>query len=494
MKFQSTRDQNKNKYYASQVIKQGLASDGGLFVPETIPYVSKEELLSFSSLSYPELAAAILGKFLTDFTYDELLKDCQAAYSGVSFSQDVCPLVKVNKNTYSLELWHGPTSAFKDMALQIMPRLLSRSLVKTHEENTALVLVATSGDTGKAALEGYKDVDGVKICVFYPENGVSTVQKRQMTTQTGENVHVCAVKGNFDDIQSGVKTIFNDEDIKAELLAKGHFLSSANSINFGRLAPQIVYYFKAYCELISSGRIKVGEKINACVPTGNFGNILAAYMAKLMGLPIEKLICASNSNNILTDFLRTGIYDRNRAFYLTKSPSMDILISSNLERLLYLTAGCEKTVEWMTDLKDKGAYRIDKETFDKIGESFVGYCANEEETSAAIKCQFEEYGYLTDTHTAVAFFALEQYRRDFNDETITVVASTASPYKFATDVHSSLFSGNIKDGFKALKTLSSKTNTDIPRNLKTLAELPVRFSNVISPEKMYDEVLSFIEE
>lgn len=493
MKFISTRDVKKTKYDSAQVIKQGLADDGGLFVPETIPSLTKEEILSFCSLSYPELAAKILSLFLTDYTYDELIEDCKIAYSSNGFPSDPAPLKKVSENTYSLELWHGPTCAFKDMALQIMPRLLSRALYKTGENKTALVLVATSGDTGKAALEGYRDVPQIKISVFYPESGVSTVQKLQMRTQLGSNINVCAVEGNFDDIQTGVKRIFADDSVARMLNDGGYFLSSANSINFGRLAPQIVYYVKAYCDLLSKNEICFGEKINVCVPTGNFGNILAAYIAKQMGIPIKKLICASNSNNILTDFFNTGIYDCHREFHLTMSPSMDILISSNLERLLYLLVGSEKTAELMHSLSNNGSYRIDDGLKSLIDDCFVGYYANEIKTAETIKSGFEEHGYLMDTHTAVAFSALRDYRNDSNDLTKTVVASTASPYKFAKDVHNSIFEDIDADELEYIDALSAKTGTQVPTPLSDLEKKEIRFSTVTMPEFIIDEVLKFTE-
>ena len=492
MKFRSTRDKNAIEYSAAQVIKQGIADDGGLFVPCEIPVLSKENIISFCSMSYPELAATILSKFLTDYTYEELLEDCCNAYSVNSFSTDICPLIKVDENTYSLELWHGPTCAFKDMALQIMPKLLSRALVKTNEENTALVLVATSGDTGKAALEGYKNIPQIKICVFYPHNGVSKVQELQMTTQIGKNVHVCAVNGNFDDIQTGVKNIFNDKEIAIDLIKKRYVLSSANSINFGRLAPQIVYYIKSYCDLIKQNAIEFGEKINVCVPTGNFGNILAAYIAKLMGLPIDKLICASNSNNVLTEFINTGKYDRNRQFYLTTSPSMDILISSNLERLLYFMSGPVETNDYMTQLSKKGVYQVGLETKSKIDMNFVGYFADENDTSDTIKEYYLGNKYLMDTHTAVAFSVLKKYRRDSKDNRITVVASTASPYKFAKNVYASIFGENSIDDLEMLNKLSTSTGTQIPRPLYELDKKPVNFRSLTTPSEMYDEVVKFI--
>ena len=492
MNFQSTRDEKKVKYSASQVIKQGLADDGGLFVPDEIPALTKDEMLELCGDTYPQAAAKILSKFLSDYTYDELLADCTAAYCEESFPGGAAPLKKVDESTYSLELWHGPTAAFKDMALQIMPRLLSRALVKTGEERTALILVATSGDTGKAALEGYKDIDRVKIMVYYPENGVSRVQKLQMATQTGKNVNVCAIRGNFDDAQTGVKRIFSDKTAAEKLDSMNYFLSSANSINWGRLAPQIVYYVKSYCDLVAQGEITFGEKVNVCVPTGNFGNIFAAYIAKLMGVPLAKLICASNSNNILTDFLRTGEYNRNRDFYLTMSPSLDIIISSNLERLLYFVAGSEKTTQYMRSLNETGAYAVDADIKAKINENFLGYCADEAATSATIRKYFEESGYLMDTHTAVAFNSLDQYRSESGDSTKNIVASTASPYKFANDVYISLFGGAPADELSALDELSAKTGTEIPYPLKGLAARKVNFNTVIDAQDMLGEVYNYL--
>lgn len=494
MNYISTRDNSKTKYTSAQVIKQGLANDGGLFVPECIPTLSEDDILSFSSLSYPELAAKILSLFLTDYTYDELYEDCKNAYSIESFPVDPAPLKKVDANTFSLELWHGPTCAFKDMALQVMPRLLSRALRKTGETKTALILVATSGDTGKAALEGYRDVEQIKIAVFYPESGVSAVQKMQMRTQVGNNVNVCAVEGNFDDIQSGVKRVFADECISKKINEFGYFFSSANSINFGRLAPQIVYYVKAYCDLLARKEISYGERINVCVPTGNFGNILAAYIAKLMGIPINKLICASNSNNILTDFFNKGEYDINREFHLTMSPSMDILISSNLERLLYLIGGSEKTSELMRTLKNEGAYHIDGHLKQAINQHFKGYFADESKTADTIKYYFDKYAYLMDTHTAVAFSALNDYRSDTDDSLKTVVASTASPYKFAQDVHRSIFGESGATDFECIDLLSEKTDTEIPHPLRDLDNKEIRFSNVTTSDNMIEELLDFLKE
>ena len=491
MLYQSTRDSNAKKFEGSMAIKQGLASDGGLFVPESIPSLSHDEILSLCGDSYPVRAAKILSKFLTDYTYEELLADCEKAYSTESFEGGCAPLAKVREGLYSLELWHGPTSAFKDMALQIMPRLLSRALVKNNEKRTALILVATSGDTGKAALEGYKDVDGVKIMVYYPVDGVSRVQKLQMATQEGSNVNVCAIRGNFDDAQNGVKAIFGNSEAAKNLDSQEVFLSSANSINWGRLAPQIVYYISAYCDLLAKGKIKLGDKVNYCVPTGNFGNIFAAYLAKLMGLPVGKLVCASNTNNVLTDFLRTGEYNRNRKFHLTMSPSMDILISSNLERLLYFTAGSEKTAEYMASLKETGAYKISPEILAKINETFIGYYADEAETAATIKATFVKDGYLADTHTSVALSCANKYINESKDNTPMVVASTASPYKFAADVLKSLGGEKPEDDLAALEMLSKLTNTEITRPLRGLADRKVNFKDVINAEEMLDKVYDF---
>ena len=493
MMYQSTRDPAHKKYSAAEVIKMGLAPDGGLFIPETIPSLTAEEITALCGESYPVRAARILGKFLTDYTYEELLADCEAAYAETSFPGGAAPLVHVHDNIYSLELWHGPTAAFKDMALQIMPRLLSRALVKTGETNDALILVATSGDTGKAALEGYKDIDRIKIMVFYPVDGVSRVQKLQMATQTGDNVNVCAIRGNFDDAQTGVKKIFGDADMAAKLLERGYVLSSANSINWGRLAPQIVYYVSAYCDLLAKGVINMGETMDVCVPTGNFGNIFAGYIAKLMGLPIRHFVCASNQNNILTDFLRTGTYDRNRAFHLTMSPSMDILISSNLERLLCLSAGEERTAAYMDALKNNGAYTVDTDVLAKITENFSGYFADEQETAKTIKTYFEGYNYLADTHTAVALSCAEQYVATLDAEAVRpmVVDSTASPYKFAADVYASLGKTQPEDPLAALDALAADTATEIPYSLRGLGERTVRFTGVIDAEDMPKAVLDY---
>ena len=492
MMFFSTRDSEKKLFKASEVIKNGLATDGGLFVPESIPTVSLDDISNIAKMSYAERAATVLSMYLSDYTYEELLEDATNAYCEASFPEGAAPLKKVKDNTYSLELWKGPTAAFKDMALQIMPRLLSRALVKTGEKNTALILVATSGDTGKAALEGHKDVPGVKIMVFYPVDGVSKVQKLQMITQTGNNVNVCAIKGNFDDAQTGVKKIFSNTDAKAKLLENSYILSSANSINWGRLAPQIVYYFSAYCDLLNQGEIKLGDKINVCVPTGNFGNIFAAYLAKRMGLPIDKMVCASNANNILTDFINTGVYDKNRDFHLTMSPSMDILISSNLERLLYFTAGTEETAECMKKLSELGKYEVSVDTMNAIKENFLGYFATEEETASTLRKVYNEYGYLADTHTSVAFDCAEKYVNDSGDIKPMVVVSTASPYKFAADVYKSITGKVASDGTAALDELSALTSTEISYPLRDLDKRNINFNTVIESDEMLEEVYKFM--
>ena len=491
MFYKSTRSNENAKYYSAQVIKQGLADDGGLFMPDTIPQVDLEFIKALAPLSYPERAARVLSLFLTDYTYDELLLDAKAAYSEEKFVPSPAPITELSGGKYMLELWHGPTCAFKDMALQIMPRLFSRALTKCGETREALILVATSGDTGKAALEGYRDVPGTKIQVFYPIDGVSRVQKLQMQTQEGENVSVMGIVGNFDDAQSGVKRIFADKDFSDKLNNGGVFLSSANSINWGRLVPQIVYYISAYCDMYQSGAISLGEKIDVCVPTGNFGNIFAAYIAKLMGAPIDKLVCASNKNNVLTDFLKTGEYNRNRSFYTTMSPSMDILISSNLERLLYVLLGCEKTAEYMRKLSAEGKYQLSDEELNLVRESFVGYYTDEADCRDTVKRIYDNENRLIDTHTAVAVSAAERYMRDSKAKSRMLVDSTASAYKFAGDVLLSLAGNKPEDDVLALEALESMTDVVIPSPLlNTLSKSP-RFNCVISKADMDGAVKDF---
>ncbi len=479
------------KLGSADAIKIGLCSDGGLFMPEELPKVTVEEIVALSGESYPVRAAAIIGKFLTDYPKETLAAYCNDAYSEARFPGGAAPLHKLDDTTSVLELWHGPTCAFKDMALQLMPKLLSGALKLTGETRTAFILVATSGDTGKAALEGYRDVEGVKIMVYYPVDGVSKMQKLQMATQEGENVTVCAIRGNFDDAQSGVKAIFSDKGLAEALANENCFFSSANSINWGRLVPQIAYYFSAYCDLLKNGEIKAGEQINVSVPTGNFGNIFAAYLAKEMGLPIKRLICASNSNNILTDFLREGTYDRNRAFYTTMSPSMDILISSNLERLLYCKAGTAATKGYMEALAKTGAYTVDEALKAEIANDFSGYYCDEAGTADVIARTFSEKHYLVDPHTAVGISAVEQYLRETGDtKTKMIVDSTASPYKFASNVCRSLTGGAPEDEFDALTELSAYSGTDIPAPLASLKAKTVRFDRVIDASEMPMETLS----
>lgn len=491
MQYVSTRTKNGERVSAAYAIKTGLAPDGGLFMPETIPAITLGELRDLLDCSYAERATYVFAKFLSDYSVTELLADTSAAYSEEKFPGGAAPLHAVDGQVFSLELWHGPTCAFKDMALQIMPRLLSRALGKTEEKREALILVATSGDTGKAALEGYRDVPQIKIKVFYPVDGVSCVQKLQMQTQEGENVDVAAIRGNFDDAQTGVKKIFGDAEIAKALDAEGTFLSSANSINWGRLAPQIAYYVSAYCDLVKAGQIALGDAVDICVPTGNFGNIFAAYIAKEMGLPFAKLICASNQNNVLTDFLRTGTYDRNRHFYTTTSPSMDILISSNLERLLYLVCGAEKTAMYMKELNETGKYTLAEDEIAAIQETFVGYYASEEDTEAVIRSTFEKYNYLCDTHTAVGYHAARAYIAETECRRRIILASTASPYKFASSVYHALTGKDAEGDLEALDALASLTGVAIPAPLADIAKRKVRFDTVMDAADMPASVIAF---
>ncbi|MBD5113741.1 MAG: threonine synthase [Ruminococcaceae bacterium] len=494
MNYKSTRNPNIT-ITSAQAIAQGLSHEGGLFVPETLPEITKSDILAFCDKSYAERAFDIFKLFLTDFTDEEIRHCVENAYSDNFDTENIAEISHLLQGTYILELWHGPTCAFKDMALQILPYLLTVSAKKTIPDKETAILVATSGDTGKAALEGFKNVKGTTISVFYPEDGVSDMQKRQMQTQEGENVFVCAVKGNFDDCQNGVKAIFTDEKIAAELEKAGIVLSSANSINWGRLSPQIVYYISAYAELVKNKEIEYGEKINIVVPTGNFGNILAAYYAKEMGLPVNRLICASNANNILTDFINTGVYDRNRAFYTTVSPSMDILISSNLERLLYHLSdeNTELINQWFTALKETGRYEVTPEVKAKITDLFYAGCCNDTETKAAIKDCFESYSYLMDTHTAVAYKVYNDYKKNTGDGTKTLIASTANPYKFGAAVFDAL-GGNAEglDEFDIIEKLEEMTHTVIPEPLAATRNKEIRFKGVIDRDKMPETVKDFL--
>ena len=493
MQFTSTR--KKQNIESAQAICQGLSKEGGLFVPKSFPALSDEILDKMAVMNYKERAFEVLKLYLTDFTDEEIKYCVSGAYDNTFDNNEPAPVVEVKKGENILELWHGPTCAFKDMALQLLPYLLTTSAKKVAKGKTMVILVATSGDTGKAALDGFADVENTKIIVFYPEDGVSPMQKLQMTTQTGNNVSVCAIKGNFDDAQTGVKMIFGDEDMKKYLAEKNMEFSSANSINFGRLVPQIVYYVSSYIDLVKSGRINKGDKFNVVVPTGNFGNILAAYYAKQMGVPIAKFICASNKNNILTDFIETGVYDRNRNFYTTTSPSMDILISSNLERLLFhLYSEDEAEVtKLMTSLSKNGVYKISDEVKAKLDAEFFGGCCDDEGTKATISKMFKEYGYLCDTHTAVAVNVYDQYVEKTGDTTPTVIASTASPYKFAASVLPAVYDGEMPETeFLMVEKLSEVTNTKIPAPLAGLKDKEVLHKTCVDKSEMSDFIKSFL--
>ena len=463
---------------AAEAIAKGLSEDGGLYVPESFPRLSLNELEDISHKPYDERAAGILGLFLDDYSPLELAQYAKEAYSAPGFDNPaIAPLKKLAGGLYFLELWHGPTSAFKDMALQILPRLLTAALLKTDEKRRVCILVATSGDTGKAALEGFRDVPGTKIMVFYPRDGVSDVQKLQMTSQSGENVNVVAVEGNFDDAQAGVKAIFSDESLRAALSNNGFFLSSANSINWGRLAPQIAYYVSAYCDLLADGEIGLGDKVNFCVPTGNFGNILAGWYAEKIGIPVNRLICASNRNDVLAEFMTTGVYDRNRQFYTTVSPSMDILVSSNLERLLYELSGKDggAVSGYMSALSGKGRYEVPAKVKDEMKSVFDGGSCSEEDTYRTIGQTFREYGYLIDTHTAVAYKVLNDYREQSGDMTPAVVVSTASPYKFCDSVLEALGQQPAAGGVELISALEEFSGCPVPAPLAGMGGKRPRF-------------------
>lgn len=495
MDYTSTRN-NRIHVGSARAIAQGLSDEGGLFVPESLPKLTEADFRALRGKSYPERAFAIFRRFLTDFSDEEIRECVNGAYGSGFDTENVSELSHLLSGTYILELWHGPTCAFKDMALQILPYLLTVSAKKVIDGKEIAILVATSGDTGKAALEGFKDVAGTSITVFYPEDGVSDMQKRQMTTQEGGNVHVCAVKGNFDDCQNGVKAIFTDEKLKAELEKKKIVFSSANSINWGRLCPQIIYYISAYVSLLESGEIEYGEKVNIVVPTGNFGNILAAYYAKQMGLPVGKLICASNANNVLTDFIRTGTYDRNRDFHTTISPSMDILISSNLERLLYhLTDGDDARIsEWFRALSAEGRYTVTPEVLTKLQADFwAGFC-DDDGTKAAIREVFDTYSYLMDTHTAVAYRVCREYREQTGDTAKTIIASTANPYKFGAAVSEAVgLPTEGLDEFTVIENLEKRTGTVIPEPLAATKGKPIRFTDSVEKREMASAVLGYLD-
>ena len=488
--YKSTR--SSQTATASQAILKGLADDGGLFVPMTIPALDKsvEEL---SKMTYQEVAYEVMSKFFTDFTEEEL-KNCIAkAYDSKFDTKEIAPIVKKD-NAYYLELFHGATIAFKDMALSILPHLLTTSAKKNHVKNEIVILTATSGDTGKAALAGFADVENTRIVVFYPKGGVSPIQEKQMVTQKGDNTFVVGIKGNFDQAQSGVKAIFGDKELAKEMDEKGFQFSSANSINIGRLIPQVVYYVYAYAQLVAKNEIKNGDKINVVVPTGNFGNILAAFYAKNMGLPIAKLICASNDNKVLFDFFRTGTYDKNREFILTNSPSMDILISSNLERLIYRTAGNdeEKNSELMRELTEDGKYTITDEMKENL-KDFYGNYATEKETAAFIKELYEKTGYIIDTHTAVAADVYKKYREETADNTPSVIASTASPFKFTRSVMNAIDEKYDSMGdFELVDEVSKIGKVKVPAAIEEIRNAETRHNTVCEVGKMKDTVRIFL--
>jgi len=489
--YKSTRN-SSIRVSASQAILKGLSDEGGLFIPERIPTLDKP-MEAFANMTYAEVAYEVMRRFYTDFTEEEL-KNCIARAYDSKFDTDViAPLVEAD-GAYYLELFHGPTIAFKDMALSILPHLMITSARKNNVKNDIVILTATSGDTGKAALAGFAEVEGTKIIVFYPKNGVSAIQERQMVTQKGDNTFVVGIHGNFDDAQTGVKKIFADKEFAKELDEKGYQFSSANSINIGRLIPQVVYYVYAYAVMLKEERIAAGEKINVVVPTGNFGNILAAYLAKHMGVPIDKLVCASNHNKVLYDFFKTGEYNRNREFYLTTSPSMDILISSNLERLIYLIAGCDdaKNTELMQKLNSEGVYIISDDMKANLTD-FVGGFATEEETAKRIKELYEKTGYVLDTHTAVASYVYDQYVKETGDTNKTVIASTASPFKFGQSVMEAI-DGNAhdEDMFELVETLSKTANVAIPNAVEELKTAPVLHDNICEKDGMKDIIKEFL--
>ncbi len=497
MSFFSTR--GGSCVTASQAILRGLARDGGLYVPAMFPPVSREGIARLSRMSYAERAQEILSLYLEDFTSGEIARSVRAAYSEDRFDDaDIAPLRRLDANTWALELFHGPTLAFKDMALQLLPHLISLSAVKNGEKREVSILVATSGDTGKAALEGFRDVAGTSCTVFYPLDGVSDVQRLQMVTTGGSNTHVIAVKGNFDDAQTGVKELFSSREFAEEMNERGKVLSSANSINFGRLVPQVVYYFSAYAELVARGGVLCGEPVNFCVPTGNFGNILAAYYAREMGLPVGRLICASNRNHVLTDFFNNGTYSTHRLFYKTMSPSMDILVSSNLERLLYEAADRdgELVKTWMKLLKDCGSYSVGDQRRDWMNNIFWGGFANDKETLEEIGRSFHHDHYLMDTHTAVASAVLRQYRLAHPDHTPTVIVSTASPYKFARDVLTGIAGEGATEGLDAFacsEELERRSGVPMPRQVRNLRTLPIRHRTECDASGMGQAVLNEFE-
>ncbi len=489
--YKSTRS-NSQPVKASEAILKGLADDGGLFVPESIPALDVS-VQALSKMTYKEVAYEVMKLYLTDFTEEELKNCINRAYDAKFDTEVIAPLAYAD-GAYYLELFHGATIAFKDMALSILPHLMTTSAKKNNVKNDIVILTATSGDTGKAALAGFADVEGTKIIVFYPKNGVSPVQEKQMVTQKGANTHVIGIHGNFDDAQTGVKTLFGDKELAAEMDAKGYQFSSANSINIGRLVPQIVYYVYSYATLVAQGKLTEGQAMNVVVPTGNFGNILAAYYAKNMGIPVGKLICASNDNKVLFDFFATGTYDRNREFILTSSPSMDILISSNLERLIYKVAGEDsaKNASLMASLAKEGKYDVTDEMKSQMAD-FVGGYATEKETFAKIKALYEDCGYVIDTHTDVAAAAYDKYVKETGDDTVTVIASTASPYKFARSVMNAIDSKyDSMSDFELIDELCKISNVAVPNAIEEIRTAPVLHKTECEKDQMKQAVKAFL--
>ncbi len=479
MHYTSTRN-NTIRVTAAEAIAQGISKEGGLFVPAELPKLTQADFTALQEMTYAQRATFVLSRFLGDFTPAEVEECTRAAYGAQFDTPAVAPLNAIDAQHNVLELWHGPTCAFKDMALQILPHLMRVSTQKTAPGEQTVILVATSGDTGKAALEGFKDAAGTSILVFYPVDGVSEMQRLQMITQEGDNVGVCAIRGNFDDAQTGVKTLFTDSEMQKMLADAGMRFSSANSINWGRLVPQIVYYISAYCDMLAQGKVAMGEPINIVVPTGNFGNILAAYYAREMGTPIAKLICASNRNRVLTDFFASGTYNTARPFYTTTSPSMDILVSSNLERLLYHFADedSEMIAQMMTSLREQKQYTVPASVKERMDTLFAAGCASDEEVAATIKTVFEQTGYLLDTHTAVAFHVYDNYRAESDDATPTVIASTANPYKFTPAILEALGKDTDGDPFSLQAALLAATGEPVPTPLANLGDKAVRFTDV----------------
>jgi len=496
MEYISTRG-NYDPVSAAEAIRLGMVPEGGLFVPESIPKLDLEEITAKKDLSYKETAVWIFEYFLNDYSREEIEESAAAAYSKENFPvEKVTPLKKIDSKTYILELWHGPTAAFKDLALQIMPHLLVKAAEKSSIDDEIVILVATSGDTGKAALEGFKDIDGIKIIVFYPESGVSHVQKDQMQTTGGSNTDVVSLKGNFDDCQNAVKKIFADKEFKAEMEKNSYQFSSANSINWGRLLPQLVYYFSAYFQLLNSGAVKAGEEINITVPTGNFGNILAGYYAHKMGLPVNKFICASNDNKVLTDFLKTGVYDINREFMQTISPSMDILISSNLERFLFEVTGhdSDKINKWYEELQKTGRFEVDQKTLNQIRSKFAGHFSRELEAKESIKLSYESSDYLIDPHTAVGVDSLSKYRKETADLKTAVVDSTASPYKFSRAVLESLTNRKIeKNEYRIIEELKELTGVEVHRAIAGLENKKVNHKRNCTKDGVKEELETILD-